>query len=106
MQSLKLEDIINYIESDIVILKMDIEGFECKALQPNILLNKLGKFIPYIFMEWKHLPNNKRTCPHFSQWVQNFYEGGYIPFNPGEYKNKNREHNDLRYNHRKHGKNN
>ena len=50
LKSIILEDVINYAKSDIVILKIDIEGYECKALQPDILLNKLGKFIPYIFI--------------------------------------------------------
>ena len=31
LNSLKLEDIINYIQSDIVILKIDVEGYECKV---------------------------------------------------------------------------
>ena len=84
LNSIKLEDIINYIASDIIILKIDIEGYECKALQPNILLNKLGKFIPYIFIEWGHLSRNNRSCPNFGEWVQNFYEGGYFPHNPGD----------------------
>ena len=87
LKSVKLEDIINYINSDIVIIKIDIEGYECKALQPNVLLNKLGKFIPYIFMEWRHIYNNTfGNCPHtdFSELVHLFDAGGYIPFNPGE----------------------
>ena len=83
LKSIKLEDIFDHIASDIVILKIDVEGYECKALQPKILLNKLGKFIPYIFMEWGQLPKNNETCSQFGQWVQNFYEGGYIPINPG-----------------------
>ena len=84
LSSIKLEDVIKYIESDIVILKIDIEGYECKALQPSILLNKLGKFIPYIFMEFIHLPRNTLgKCPQFSEWVQLFYDGGYHPADPG-----------------------
>ena len=89
LKSVKLEDIINYINSDIVILKIDIEGYECKALQPNVLLNKLGKFIPYIFMEWGHIYQNTfGNCPQsdFSELVHLFYAGGYLPFNPGEEK--------------------
>ena len=35
LKSIKLEDIINYIDSDTVIIKLDIEGYECKALQPK-----------------------------------------------------------------------
>ena len=34
---------------------MDIEGYECKALQPEVLLGKTGKIIPYIFLEWMAL---------------------------------------------------
>jgi len=82
LMSIRLEDIVNYIDSDIIILKIDIEGYECKALQQNIVLNKLGKFIPYIFMEWKFLPNHPKTCPNFEKWVQHFYDGGYLLFNP------------------------
>ena len=86
LNSIKLEDIINYVESDVVVLKIDIEGYECKALQPDILLNKLGKFIPYIFMEWAPLiPGNKRsTCSDFDEWIKLFYDGGYLLLNPGE----------------------
>ena len=87
MKSIKLEDVINYAKSDIVILKIDIEGYECRALQPNIILNKLGKFLPYIFMEWGHVfKNTFRNCPEsdFIALVQLFHDGGYLPFNPGE----------------------
>ena len=63
-----------------MILKIDIEGYECKALQPNILLNNIGKFIPYIFIEWGYMIL-KNTCQDFGKWVQLFYDGGYLPFN-------------------------
>ena len=83
MKSIKLEDVFNHIASDVVILKIDIEGYECKALQPEILMNKFGKFIPYIFMEWGQLPKNNKAGSQFAEWVQQFHEGGYIPLNPG-----------------------
>ena len=89
LKSIKLEDIINYINSEIIILKIDIEGYECKALQPNIILNNIGKFIPYIFIEWGYLiqntglvPGTSGTCLQFREWVQLFYEGGYFPVDP------------------------
>ena len=47
-------------------------------------MNKIGKFIPYIFMEWGHLPNNPDNCKHFTEWVESFYEGGYVPLDSGE----------------------
>ena len=54
-----------------------------QALQPEILLNKAGKFIPYIFIEWVHLPNNEANCPMYNTWVENFVRGGYISLDPG-----------------------
>ena len=89
LKSIKLEDIINYINSEIIILKIDVEGYECKALQPNVIINKIGKFIPFIFIEWGYLiqnqglvPGTSGTCLQFREWVQLFYEGGYFPVNP------------------------
>ena len=63
---------------------MDIEGYECKALQQNVVLNKLGKSIPYIFMEWIHHPKKQKICPNKEEWIQSFFNGGYLPFNPGK----------------------
>jgi hypothetical protein len=40
-------------------MKLDIEGFECKALPGRVLDGSLGKFIPYIFMEWGILRLNR-----------------------------------------------
>ena len=40
------------IEAEHVILKIDIEGYECKALPKEIILGSSGKWIPFIFIEW------------------------------------------------------
>ena len=83
-----MKDILESIKSKEIILKMDIEGYECKALQPEILLNKVGKFIPFIFIEWGQIAINMRnTCPEFKEWVNNFYIGGYVPPHPGKITN-------------------
>ena len=84
IRSVMMRDILDSIASKEIILKIDVEGYECKALQPEILLNKVGKFIPFIFMEWGQLPDNQLTCPQFQDWVKNFYAGGYVPVNPGK----------------------
>ena len=46
----------------------------------------MGKFIPYIFIEWIHLmnvPENlTENCP-YSDFVDLFFESGYIAVNPG-----------------------
>ena len=83
-----MRDILDSIESKEIILKIDVESYECKALQPDILQNKVGKFLPFIFMEWGQLPHNNLTCPQFQDWVQNFYTGGYVPVNPGKSKSR------------------
>ena len=75
-----MKDILDTIESKEIIVKIDIEGYECKALQREILLNKVGKFIPFIMIEWVHLKKN----PVFREWVKNFHDGGYVPVHPGK----------------------
>ena len=55
-----------------------------KALQPEVLKNELGKFIPFIFIEWIHL-KNAPNCPQYEDWVKIFFEGGYYPANPGSW---------------------
>ena len=80
-----MKDILETIENKEIILKIDIEGYECKALQPEILLNKVGKFIPFILIEWVMLPTDmQKTCPEFREWVKYFYDGGYVPVHPGK----------------------
>ena len=83
-----MKDILEAIESNVIILKMDIEGYECKALQPEILQNKVGKFIPFIFIEWKWTQlDSGKNCPDFKEYVENFYIGGYVPLHPGKKNN-------------------
>ena len=38
-----------------MILKIDIEGYECKALTEEIIMGSSGKRIPFIFLEWGQL---------------------------------------------------
>ena len=55
-----------------------------KALQPEILMNKRGKFIPFIFIEWGTLyTRQEAVCPEYNDWVQLFVKGGYQPANAG-----------------------
>ena len=82
VRSVRLEDIFDVIESNIVIMKMDIEGYECKALPPGILKNETGQFVPLIFMEWVHLRHSP-NCPRYKEFVQSFIDSGYQPTNPG-----------------------
>ena len=55
-----------------------------QALEEEIIRNKVGKLILYIFMEWGQLPTNKVNCRQFPQWVEHFYQAGYRPLDSGE----------------------
>jgi len=84
IHSVTMLEIFTLIQADTIILKIDIEGYECKALQSEILLSLSGKFIPYIFMEFGFikLPENENNCPEYKEWVELFFLGGYMPANP------------------------
>ena len=58
------------IEADQVILKLDIEGHECKALPREIILGSSEKRIPFIFIEWMHLVRSadNRTDVNYMLW--------------------------------------
>jgi len=77
--SVKMQDILDVIDEPELILKIDIEGYECKALPADILLGDTGKQIFVVFIEWNH-PNFGINCNNYEGWVDNWYEGGYIPF--------------------------
>ena len=52
--SILLPTLFSSTPSSTIVLKMDIEGWECRALLARGVFNT-GKFIPFIFMEWLHL---------------------------------------------------
>ena len=56
LNSILLQDLLDTIvDTDTIVMKIDIETYECKALLAPILLGQSGKFIPYIFIEWIHI---------------------------------------------------
>ena len=99
--SVTTEDIFDSIDSDVVIIKIDVEGHECKvtsvaltrtalqmiflqALQHQILDQSTGKYVPYIFMEWANLRLNRHhTCDNYQQFMESFTSCGYSPHEPG-----------------------
>jgi len=82
--SVTTEDIFEDIDSDVVIIKIDVEGHECKALQPQILNQSTGKYVPYIFMEWANLRLNRHhTCDKYQEFIDSFTNSGYSPYEPG-----------------------
>ena len=82
-----------------MIIKIDVEGHECKALLPEILDQSTAKFVPYIFMEvnheqllvsllgvmcifpqWANLRLNRHhTCDGYQNFLQSFSDSGYVP---------------------------
>jgi FkbM family methyltransferase len=78
-----LQDILSSISSNTVVLKLDVQGYECRTLQRSILLGGGGKFIPAIFIEWAMVARDtrvKKDCPDYKNWKKNFFEGGYFPY--------------------------
>jgi hypothetical protein len=84
INSVSLAEILDTVAASTVILKLDIEGYECRALQPHILLGSTGKRIPLIFLEWAWLPaNDWDNCPGYTKLIQLFHDGGYSAYYPG-----------------------
>merc|ERR1719410_2002816 len=53
VESVTMEDLlsVNPSPTSTYIIKTDIEGYDCKVVDPSILQSK-SVYIPYIFMEW------------------------------------------------------
>jgi len=74
--SVTLPDIFSIVDSGIIILKMDIQGYECKALlTPGVF--HTGHFIPYILMEWGYLSST--FCPEQDRLVEVLVSAGFMP---------------------------
>jgi len=72
--------ILKEIEAPTVIIKIDIEGYECKALGELLKMKKKDKYIPYIFMEWVNVNANRdHVCDELEEFIQSFLDSGYEP---------------------------
>jgi hypothetical protein len=83
LESVTIADILATIPATTIILKIDIEGYECKALQPDVILGRTGKQIPYIFLEWGQLV---RQCnlykPSHLDWTTKLIHNKCFPRDP------------------------
>ena len=64
VEAITLQEVFPTISSDTIIIKMDIEGYECKvgrsttpfttlqALQPPVVTGEVGKVVPLVLLEW------------------------------------------------------
>jgi len=70
-------DILALVKTPTVILKVDVESFECRAVTRDVAMGKSGHFIPVIMMEWTLLQEQ----PEYSSCVGWLFEAGYTPYN-------------------------
>jgi len=73
-------DLLNYINADTVIVKMDVEGYECKILHQYLSHPHPPYYLPYISMEWRLTKN----CPYIEEMVEGLYTNHYIPIRNGQ----------------------
>jgi len=82
VESCTLLDILNIVQAKTVIIKMDIQGHECKALTvPGVFSS--GIFIPYIFIEWElmRLDHEASLCSNLDSVISLLKGRGYFPWN-------------------------
>jgi len=77
-----LSNVLKFTNANSVILKMDVEGFECKVLHPYLLHGQSPHvFLPYIILEWMHIKVNlDSNCPDLAGLVDSLFDSGYDPF--------------------------
>jgi len=81
LMSVTLQQILDIIPDQTIILKIDVEGAECKVLNEFLHKEKKDKFIPFIILEWSQLQRNqvKSLCPDLDYFIQGFVSSGYLP---------------------------
>jgi len=68
-------DILATIDAPTVVMKVDVESFECRAVTSDVAHGKSGHFIPFIIMEWTML----QVMPEYQDCIAWLYDGGYQP---------------------------
>jgi len=82
-----LNQLLNHIDEDTVILKVDVEGFECKVLNNFLQSPDKNHYVPYIVMEWAWVKVNMNGwCPYPGQLIENFELAGYRAYKEGPLK--------------------
>jgi len=83
VETATLMELLTFVNSSTVIVKMDVEGMECKVLQPEVFQTSVGVFLPYIVMEWMHVRVNlDNNCPDLEGLVSLLTRSGYTPWDP------------------------
>eukprot|EP00092_Neocalanus_flemingeri_P057974 GFUD01069007.1.p1 GENE.GFUD01069007.1~~GFUD01069007.1.p1 ORF type:complete len:358 (-),score=107.51 GFUD01069007.1:27-1100(-) len=74
-------DILATIDTPTVILKVDVESWECRVVSTEVAHGESGHFIPFIIMEWTMLPG----MPEYAECVGWLIDGGYKPYHMVRY---------------------
>jgi len=64
--------------TNIVIIKMDIQGHECRVLHSDEVFSS-HQFMPYIFMEWAEVILQQASCPNLAKFIDHLHFHGYTP---------------------------
>ena len=59
-----------------VVIKLDIQGFECRVLRHFEMFNT-SRDIPYVFMEWNMLGSTE-LCPDLLAFIEMMERQGYV----------------------------
>ncbi|KAL3856586.1 hypothetical protein ACJMK2_011321 [Sinanodonta woodiana] len=90
VETITLDDLVSLIPAEEIIIKMDIEGYECKALHSSLELLQIFK-VRYIFMEWLIMPLNQdkenTPCPkaNILHTLASLYSMGFKPYSVQQY---------------------
>ncbi|KAK3596043.1 hypothetical protein CHS0354_032568 [Potamilus streckersoni] len=85
IETVTMNDLVEYINIKQAIIKMDIEGYECKAMEMSTTFFQ-EVFVPFIFMEWLIIRTNMNSNETACTWkdarkLVNYLTGlGYTPF--------------------------
>jgi len=69
-------DLLATIHTKTVILKVDVESFECRAVTSDVAHGASGHYIPFIIMEWFLV----MAMPEYTDCIDWLYDGGYNPY--------------------------
>ncbi|KAL3874436.1 hypothetical protein ACJMK2_037448 [Sinanodonta woodiana] len=85
IETVTMNDLLEYIHVKQAIIKIDIEGYECKAMEMSTAFFK-EVFVPFIFMEWLIIRTNMNSNETACTWTDakrlvDYLTGlGYTPF--------------------------
>lgn len=80
--TVSLNDLAPFVNTSVVVIKIDIEGWECQAILGGTGF-LASHFAPYVFMEWAVVSNNRHKyhapCrpAHLQRMIQWFASRGY-----------------------------